>query len=80
MNGLSAPSGFQAQFQEFMYYAGPIIQILFWVVIAAAAIWACVIFKRYVAFQMGAGSTMSGADEGAAPASEKTVSVEEFVE
>lgn len=65
--------GFQAAFTSFMYYAGPIVQIVFWVVLAAAAVWACVIFKRYVDF-------VTGGSKPAIKPAEKPVDVEQFVD
>jgi hypothetical protein len=41
-------STFQQQFQEFMFYAGPIIQIVFWVVVAGSLLYAAIQFKRLV--------------------------------
>lgn len=74
MGTATAASGIQVQFQNFMYFAGPILQLVFWIVLGACAIWACLIFKRYVDFMSGAVS-----EEMSKPA-EKPVSVEEFVD
>ena len=41
-------STFQQQFQEFMFYAGPIVQILFWVIVAGSILYAAIQFKRLV--------------------------------
>ena len=49
-------------------------QLLFWLVLAVSAVWAAVIFNRYVNFMI------RGAKSAETPAAEKTVSVEEFVE
>ena len=84
---VGAQSGFEAAFQEFVYYAGPVIQLAYWLVMIVAALWAVVLFKRWVDFQTGAGKT-EGASESPAGASapvtamsqDKPVSVDEFVE
>jgi len=73
MDGLSGPTGFAATFQSFMYYAGPIAQVLFWLVVGIAAIWATLIFKRYVDFMTGGASPKAGSKT-------ETVDVEKFVE
>ncbi|MHB9003118.1 MAG: hypothetical protein ACYC6C_03520 [Coriobacteriia bacterium] len=76
----TAPAGFEAQFQNFVYYAGPIIQLLFWVVMIIAAIWAVLLFKRWVDFHT------RNTPEPVAPAAEadkpkrEPIQVEEFVE
>ncbi|PKQ09987.1 MAG: hypothetical protein CVT69_02055 [Actinobacteria bacterium HGW-Actinobacteria-9] len=76
----TAPAGFEAQFQEFVYYAGPIIQLLYWVVMIIAALWAVLLIKRWVDFQTRTH------DEAAAPVLEaekpkrEPIQVEEFVE
>ena len=49
-------------------------QLLFWLVLGVAAVWAAIIFNRYVNFMIRASATAE------TPAAEKTVSVEEFVE
>jgi hypothetical protein len=74
MGAATAGSGIQVGFQNFMYFAGPIMQVVFWLVLGVCAIWACLIFKRYVDFMSGAVS-----EEMSKPA-EKPVSVEEFVD
>ncbi len=76
MGGAVSTGGFQLQFQNFMYYAGPIVQILFWVVLGVAAIWATLIFKRYVDFMMG----KTPAAKAVASKSVDDVAVEEFVD
>jgi len=35
-------------FESFVYYAGPIVQLLYWVVMMVVAVWAVVLFKRLV--------------------------------
>jgi hypothetical protein len=51
-----------------------VAQLLFWLALAVAAVWAAVVFNRYVKFVMHD----SVADE--TPAAEEKVSIEEFVE
>jgi len=82
---VGATGGFEAQFQEFVYYAGPIIQLMYWLVMIVAALWAVVLFKRGVDFQTGAKAeeTKSASSAPAAPAAsapEKPVDVDKFVE
>ena len=83
---VGAQSGFEVAFQEFVFYAGPAIQLTYWLVMIVAALWAVTLFKRWVDFQTGVGRGVETADApdpvvpAAAPASEKPVSVEEFVE
>jgi len=42
----TGPVGFQAQFQEFVFYVGAVLQLMFWLVLPIVAIWAVLIFKR----------------------------------
>lgn len=76
----TAPAGFEAQFQNFVYYAGPIIQLLFWTVMIVAAIWAVLLFKRWVDFNT------KNADAAVIPAppeekaKREPIQIEEFVE
>jgi len=42
------PGGFTAQFQQFMYFAGPVVQLLYWVGLLLIAFLAWRDFKRYV--------------------------------
>jgi len=42
----TGPVGFQAQFQEFVFYVGAVLQLLFWLILPLVAIWAVLIFKR----------------------------------
>lgn len=83
----AVPSAFEAQFQQFVYYAGPILQIALWLVMIVVAIYAVLLFKRLVDFQTGAGK----ADEVVVPVETKVieakkanredaVKIEEFVE
>ncbi|MDY0087805.1 MAG: hypothetical protein RBS78_04575 [Coriobacteriia bacterium] len=48
---IGAQSGVEAAFQEFVYYAGPILQLLYWLTMVVAALWAVLLFKRWVEFQ-----------------------------
>ncbi len=76
---MGAPTGFEAQFQQFVYYAGPIIQLLYWAVMIVAALWAVYLFKRWVDFQVGSGE--EGAPESSdVESSAGSVDVEEFVD
>ena len=80
----STTSGFEAQFQTFVNYAGPIVQLLYWFAIAFAAVWAAYQLKRWVDSQVAA--KKAAAEESDAPvAAEKkakpeAIKVEEFVE
>jgi hypothetical protein len=82
--GVGPQSGFEVAFQEFVYYAGPMIQLAYWLVMIVAALWAVTLFKRWVEFQTGAGNEVAGSTAPmpttapAAPA--KSISVDEFVE
>ncbi|MCL5886868.1 MAG: hypothetical protein M1617_00970 [Actinobacteria bacterium] len=51
--GATGPTGFQAQFQEFMFYFGSIAQVLYWIVIPIIAIWAILILRRAVNHHTG---------------------------
>jgi len=44
----TGPVGFQAQFQEFVFYVGAVLQLMFWLALPIIAIWAVLIFKRAV--------------------------------
>lgn len=81
---IGAQSGFEATFQEFIFYAGPIIQLAYWVTMIVAALWAVTLFKRWVDFGTGSAKSASGANtpvmDAAAPARPDTPSVDEFVE
>ena len=76
---VGAQSEFAYRFQEFVFYAGPIVQILYWVTLAVAAVVAVVLLKRWVDFQTGAATSAAEEDvrssERSAP-----VNVDEFVE
>jgi hypothetical protein len=79
--GVGAQSGFEVAFQEFVYYAGPMIQLAYWLAMIVAALWAVTLLKRWVEFQTGAkaGATDT-AVPAAAPAPDKAISIDEFVE
>lgn len=71
-----ATNGFAEGFQKFVYYAGPIVQMLYWIVVAAAAVWAVLLLKRWVDHV-----TSRGQEAGVGQtADEPTVDVEPFVE
>lgn len=72
---VGAQSGFAVAFQEFIYYAGPIVQILYWVVLAVAAIYAVVLLKRLVDHKTGGVATKAADTVTGEP-----VRVDEFVE
>ncbi|MBC7266792.1 MAG: hypothetical protein H5T75_07470 [Coriobacteriia bacterium] len=69
-------SGAASGFERFVYYAGPIVQMLYWIVMAAAAVWAVLLLKRWVDH-----ATRDASAPGApAEADEPTVDIEPFVE
>lgn len=72
----TAATGFDAWFQQFMYYAGPTIQVLYWVAMVVISIWAVMVFKRWVDFQTGVAAKDAGADSVAS----EPIKIEEFVE
>jgi hypothetical protein len=51
-----------------------VAQLLFWLALGVAAVWAAVVFNRYVRF------VMSGPVVDETPAAEEKISIEEFVE
>ena len=70
----AAPTGLVAWIMANGQIVAFIGQLLFWLVLGIAAVWAAAIFNRYVNFMMrDAGSSQE-------PVAEETVSVEEFVE
>jgi|GEM_PF-1388526 len=85
---VGASSQFAADFNEFMYYAGPILQLMYWIIIAVAAVFAAWQFKRYVDHVVGGKSARSarGVEDAAASesgqvASDKTeIDIDKFVE
>ncbi len=89
----SGPTGFEAQFQEFMFYAGSTAQLAYYIVLPIAAIWAVLLFKRMVDARTGrsANSADAGADAGAGvlpverdadpyAVTDQPIEVEKFVE
>ncbi len=82
MGTVGAPSAFDLWFQSFVAYAGPILNLLFWVVMMVAVIWAVMLFKRLVDFQTGAAKPSEGATEIASTTKEggAAIDIEEFVE
>ncbi|MBA4371031.1 MAG: hypothetical protein C0418_05585 [Coriobacteriaceae bacterium] len=74
MDGSVAGSGFQIQFQQFIFYAGSIVQLLYYVAMPAVAVMAYLQFKRWVDAQVPA------VEKPAALAEDASVSVDEFVE
>lgn len=67
---------FQQQFQQFMFYAGPILQILYWIILSVAALWATLLFKKLV----GLKAVELGVEEASSAQSDEKVSVDQFVE
>lgn len=41
-------SGVSSGFDQFVYYAGPIVQLLYWVVMASVSVWAVLLLKKLV--------------------------------
>jgi len=76
---VGAPAGgFEAQFQEIIFYVGPVLQLVYWLAMIVAAIWAVTLFKKWVEFQIGD----SGADasDESTKSADGSIKVEEFVE
>jgi hypothetical protein len=71
----AAPTGFTAWIlangQIVLFFA----QILFWIVLGFAAVWAAFVFNKLVKFTVGDDAPVRAMDS-----ADKTVSVEEFVE
>lgn len=82
----AAPSGFDAMFQQVVYYAGPILQISLWIVMMVAAIYAVILFKRLVDFQTGANKAIElnaiapQADQAKKDKKSDAIKIEDFVE
>ena len=70
----AAPTGFVGWILANGQIVAFIGQLLFWLVLGIAAVWAAAVFNRYVNFMM------RGPESATKPDTEKTVSVEEFVE
>ena len=75
---MGEPSGFEAWFQEFIFYAGPIMQMVYWLVMAVAAVGAVLLFKRWVDCATGGGR--DARDATASEAAAEPVPIDEFVE
>ncbi|MHB1340719.1 MAG: hypothetical protein ACYC77_01740 [Coriobacteriia bacterium] len=67
-------SGVSSGFDQFVYYAGPIVQLLYWVVMASVSVWAVLLLKRYVDHK----TRDRAATKPPAPAT--NISIDEFVE
>jgi hypothetical protein len=67
---VGGPTGFEATWNQILTYLYPTLQMLFWIVVGMAAVYAARQYKRFVDAAVG-----RPAEE-----SEPTVSVEEFVE
>lgn len=79
--GSVAPTAFELWFQEFVAYVGPIMNLLYWLVMIIAALWAVMLFKRLVDFKTGVASGDDALEAGTSTeASSETVDIEEFVE
>jgi hypothetical protein len=90
----SPPAGFQQQFQQFMYYAGPLVQIAFWTGMLVIALLAYLQFKRLVDAKVAAlaaksqagragvpeGGAIMFAQAGSTPAGADDISVEDFAD
>jgi len=74
---VAAPTGFVGWIMANGQMVAFIGQILFWLVVGIAAVWAAATFNRYVNFMMSDDETSEAVEM---PIAEKTVSVEEFVE
>ena len=82
----AAPTGFAAVFEQFVTYAGPVIQLLYWLAIGFAAIYAAVQFKRLVDAGIAAMAARPGHEGGAAgdtaagKAADSEIDIDAFVE
>ncbi|MDA3936439.1 MAG: hypothetical protein PF636_06190 [Actinomycetota bacterium] len=80
---VGASSDFASKFNEFMFYVGPSLQLLYWIVIAAASVFAALQFKRYVDFIVGGKkivmSDIAANDIAASDATEE-IDINKFVE
>ncbi len=75
---IGVQSDFELAFQEFVFYAGPIVQLLYWIVMIVAVLWAVKLLKRWVDFRTSDVSARSDAQAKSEP--EEPISIEEFVE
>jgi hypothetical protein len=53
MTGAAAPGGFVGWVLQYGQIVAFIAQLLYWIVIAAMAVWATMLFKRLVDFRTG---------------------------
>lgn len=90
---IGAPSGFEAAFQEFVYYAGPALQLAYWLTMIVVSVCALVLFKRWVEFQTAESKGAAKAKDlsesisdpeqpatSSSSATGATISVDEFVD
>jgi hypothetical protein len=76
MTSGAAPGGFLGWIATYGQYIAFIAQIIYWIVIAAVAVWAVLLFKRLVDFRTAVATpTAPSADSG-----KKSVKVEEFTD
>ena len=73
-SAVAAPTGLVGWVMENGQIVAFFGQILFWLVLSVASVWAAAVFNRYVNFMMRSAANEAPTD------AEKTVSVEEFVE
>ncbi len=71
--------GPESGFEQVIYYVGPIVQLLFWVVMAVCALWAVLLFKRYVDHVTG-GRTDGEKPAVSVDAAQEPIDIEPFVE
>jgi hypothetical protein len=72
----AAPTGFLGFISTYGSIIGFFIQMAFYIVVAAAALWAAIVFNRYVKYMVSDDDFSESSDKSAA----SVVSVEEFVE
>ncbi len=71
---------FAQKFQEFMFYAGPIIQLAYWLGLLLFIGYAVWIYKTYTNYLMGKGKAGAMKTTAADQSADTSVKVEEFVE
>jgi hypothetical protein len=76
----AAPTGLTAWIMANGQIVAFIAQLLFWLVLGVASIWAAAVFNRYVNFMMRGAETAETAEAPETSEPEDAVSVEEFVE
>ncbi|GAB4276590.1 MAG: hypothetical protein Kow0056_07190 [Coriobacteriia bacterium] len=76
------PTGFEAFWTQFLNYAYPALQMLYWLVMIAVALVAVSLFKKWVNHQTGSDARAEASEEGPGTADEpdEEISVEEFVD